>query len=166
MSEMLAKALIRAAECMDECNALNSAVQHLVRRVLSVTHLSTFDGRAIESLQNDLDRQSNIISTQLAAARRDASNNKNMSDTDKRYLNELIVFNTVLEETGNQLKEKIRILTKFSRSALNVSDFKFVRAIGKGGFGSVYLAQRLDNKKLCAIKVNLCLHSLNRPDCV
>jgi len=33
-------------------------------------------------------------------------------------------------------------------------DYKFLRAIGKGGFGTVYLAQRLDSKKLCAIKVH------------
>lgn len=52
-----------------------------------------------------------------------------------------------------QLKEKIRILAKFSRVQLNVKDFKFIRALGKGGFGAVYLAQRADNKKLCAVKV-------------
>ncbi len=48
------------------------------------------------------------------------------------------------------------ILTKFSRAQLNVRDFEFIRAIGKGGFGSVYLAQRADNKKLSAIKVVNC----------
>lgn len=60
---------------------------------------------------------------------------------------------SVFDQLSIQLKEKIRILAKFNRVQLNVKDFKFIRALGKGGFGAVYLAQRVDNKKLCAVKV-------------
>jgi hypothetical protein len=36
---------------------------------------------------------------------------------------------------------------------LNISDFTILKAIGKGGFATVYLAKKNDTNKLYAVKV-------------
>mmetsp|Transcript_2549 Transcript_2549/g.3967 ORF Transcript_2549/g.3967 Transcript_2549/m.3967 type:complete len:912 (-) Transcript_2549:328-3063(-) len=67
--------------------------------------------------------------------------------------NQLSFLLSNLQEALAQVTTKRSALQRHGRFFSYPHDYKFIRALGKGGFGTVYLAQRLDSKKLCAIKV-------------
>lgn len=60
------------------------------------------------------------------------------------------------EKRKTQLKTRTTMLynkNKTENVELSLSDFELIKVLGKGAFGKVILAQKLDNKKLYAIKI-------------
>lgn len=59
----------------------------------------------------------------------------------------------MLEDLSNWLKRKRSLLRGYRMYSLNSMDFRFIRTLSSGSFSTVYLAQRIDTKQYCAIKV-------------
>ena len=68
-------------------------------------------------------------------------------------LTQFAYFQTILEQSIQQLREKQNTLQNYASYLNTIRDYQLVKVLGKGGFGVVYLAQKRTSKKLVAIKV-------------
>jgi serine/threonine protein kinase len=45
-----------------------------------------------------------------------------------------------------------RVLLRKRRTKLRVDQFRIIAQVGQGGYGSVYLARKIDTREVCALK--------------
>ena len=71
---------------------VNTFKLNACRRVLNISHTSTFDGRVVERLFADLDSQMSLVATAIKTS------------TDDRSLGELSAFKIILRDAENQVR--------------------------------------------------------------
>lgn len=156
LQTIISTALAQAADELDKAQVLFDRINKFVKRVVSL-QAATVNDRYLLKLREVLELEIQSSSQSLTDLTRDARSSHYVID---RYQHCL----TILKEALLFLKDKQSVLRSHPPIKLAAKDFKFLRLLGKGGFGSVYLARRLDTRKLCAIKV-LNKESIRQANC-
>lgn len=177
-SESLYDLLLIAVRNFDELNIMNNFILKLVRGVmdLQLNPRGSHRGRprAPQTTQKLLARLEDLVDTiteTITVIRKWLSGTPiapNFFNTFTKvaypYLEPLRVAHTVVDqdlvrhvdilvETLEIAQMKKQILLSYKQSKMSLSNFEYVRKLGTGAFGSVYLARRVSSDDYLAIKV-------------
>lgn len=145
MREIMSSAIFAAADEMDKADALMHRVKKLQRRALSV-QVCTANEKVICKLRETFEADLNSLKHKITVLTDDPRSSSGVVQRHRSAVG-------ALSDALTLLKDKQAILRRHSPMRHGPKDYKFLRLLGKGGFASVYLARRSDNRKLCAIKV-------------
>ena len=110
-----------------------------------------------QAIQSQVQLLDDAISAQGSGSGRGNQQNSNDLDdpinTDPYFYRRISMAREALLDTVEILQDKIDALEQSSKLIVGIQDFHMLKVIGRGGFGTVYLARKVDSNRLYAIKV-------------